>query len=62
MAVELTLGAQTPERIDLDAVMTLIPFGRVAARAVKGGLDVLDETNGRNCVVVTAAVVVRVPL
>ena len=62
MQVELIVAAQQPERVDLAAVVELVPFGNVDARAVKGGLDVVDETSGKPCVLVNAGVIVRVPL
>ncbi len=62
MQVDLTLAAQQPEKIDLDAVAALLPFGTVHPRAVKGGLNVMDETSGQECVIVNAGIVVRVPL
>ena len=57
--VELTLAAQEPEKIDLDALLEDLPFGRVTPKAVKGGLNVVDETSGKPCVFVNAAVIVR---
>jgi uncharacterized protein (TIGR02058 family) len=58
MEVTLTLAAQEPERIDLDAVAAVLPYGQVTAKAVKGGLDVGDG-NGGLCIIVNAAVEVR---
>lgn len=62
MEVEVTLAAQAPERIDLGRVKEALPFGKVVPRAVKGGLDVVDETSGEPVVIVNAGLVVRVPL
>ena len=62
MQIELTLAAQEPEKIDLEAVSKALPFGTVIAKAVKGGLNVNDETSGRPVVIVNAGLVVRVPL
>ena len=62
MQVELILAAQQPDKVDLAAVTELVPFGHVDARVVKGGLDVVDETSGKPCVLVNAGVIVRVPL
>ncbi len=62
MHVELLLAAQQPDKIDLAAVTALVPFGDVEAKVVKGGLDVIDETTGKPCVIVNAGVIVRVPL
>lgn len=62
MQVDLTLAAQEPEKIDLDAVAALLPFGTVHPKAVKGGLNVVDDSSGQKCVIVNAGIVVRVPL
>jgi uncharacterized protein (TIGR02058 family) len=62
MQIELTLAAQEPEAIDLEAVAETLPFGQVTPKAIRGGLNVLDETSGRTCVIVNAAVLVRLPL
>ncbi|MEM7222702.1 MAG: Lin0512 family protein [Pseudomonadota bacterium] len=59
LEIELILAAQEPEQIDLAAVLEDLPFGRVTPKAVKGGLNVIDETSGRPCVFVNAAVIVR---
>ncbi len=62
MEVEVTLAARQPERIDLEQIRKALPFGKVIPRAVKGGLDVIDETSGEPVVIVNAGLVVRVPL
>ena len=62
MQIELTLAAQQPDRIDLEAVAALLPYGQVTARAVPGGLDVDDPDNGDTCVIVNAGVAVWLPL
>lgn len=62
MQIELTLAAQEPEKIDLDAVSKALPFGTVTPKAVRGGLNVTDETSGKPVVIVNAGLVVRVPL
>lgn len=62
MLIELTLAAQRPERIDLDAVAALLPYGSVTAFAVPGGLDVADPDSDDVCVIVNAGILVRLPL
>lgn len=61
-AIELTLAAQEPEKIDLAAVLETLPFGTVTPKPVKGGLNVIDETTGDPVVIVNAGLVVRVPV
>jgi len=62
MQIELVLGAQRPEQLDLDAVAALLPYGTVTARAEKGGLDTLDPGSGLTSVTVNAAVIVRLAM
>jgi uncharacterized protein (TIGR02058 family) len=62
MEIDLTLAAQEPERIDLAVVAGTLPYGRVAPKAIKGGLDVVDDASGRRCVIVNAGVLVRLSL
>src|SRR5262245_32867094 len=38
--VEVTVGVQRPERVDLEKIKGSLPLGNVTAKAVKGGLDV----------------------
>ena len=64
MVVEVTIGVQRPERVDLDRVATSLPYGQVTARAVKGGLDVPSPGPAGDdpAVVASAAIVVSLPL
>lgn len=62
MQIELTLAAQEPDKIDLEAVAALLPYGQVSPKAVKGGLNVPDESSGGTCVIVNAGIIVRYPL
>ncbi len=60
--IELTLAAQEPDRIDLDEVAKMLPFGTVTTKAVKGGLNVPRDDGGDTVVIVNAGIIVRVPL
>lgn len=62
MQIEVIIAAQEPEKVDLVPVAKVLPYGEVTARAVKGGLNVTDSTDGRACIIVNAAVIVRLPL
>jgi uncharacterized protein (TIGR02058 family) len=62
MFVEVTIGVQAPEKVDLDAVKASLPYGIVTVRAEKGGLDVIDRERGDNAVIAAAAVDVRLDL
>jgi uncharacterized protein (TIGR02058 family) len=62
MQVEVTLGVQQPEKVDTAAVKSALPHGQVTVRAVKGGLDVPDDSSGDVAVIASAAVTVRLDL
>ncbi len=56
MQVTVTLGAQEPAKVDVDAVAATLPHGQITVKAVKGGLNVYDEVRDSTSVVVTAGV------
>lgn len=58
--VEVTIGVQQPEQVDLVAVKTSLPVGNVTVRAIKGGLDVADPENNDPAVIASAAIAVRI--
>src|SRR5437762_887226 len=62
MQVEVTIGVQQPDRVELAAVNSALPHGQVTVKAVKGGLDVADDDGRDTAVIATAAVTVRVDL
>ncbi|MEQ6248322.1 Lin0512 family protein [Sulfitobacter sp. HNIBRBA3233] len=59
MRVQVTVGVQDPDAIDLDALRAVLPRGRAEVRAVNGGLNV--EVNGETVVVAQAAVEAFLP-
>jgi uncharacterized protein (TIGR02058 family) len=60
--VEVTIGVQRPERVDLDKIRASLPVGNVTATAVKGGLDVPDPEHNDPAVIASAAIAVRIEL
>jgi uncharacterized protein (TIGR02058 family) len=62
MQVEVTIGAQQPDRVDAERVKAALPHGQVTVKLVKGGLDVPDDTSNDVAVIATAAVTVRLDL
>ena len=62
MQVEVTIGAQQPERVDAAAVKATLPHGRVTVKVIKGGLDIPSDDGHDTAVVASAAVAVRMPL
>jgi uncharacterized protein (TIGR02058 family) len=37
--VEVTIGVQRPEQVDVEAIKKSLPVGNVTVRAIKGGLE-----------------------
>ncbi len=60
--VEVTIGVQKPEQVDLERVKASLPVGNVTVRAVKGGLDVPGGDAHDTAVIASAAIAVRVAL
>ena len=58
--VEVTIGVQRPEQVDLEKVKSSLPVGNVTVRAIKGGLDVADPENNDPVVIASAAIAVRI--
>ena len=58
--VEVTIGVQRPEQVDLEKVKNSLPVGNVTVKAVKGGLDVADPENNDAAVIASAAIAVRI--
>lgn len=56
MRVQVTIGVQQPDRVDVAAVVAELPRGRAAVTVVHGGLDVHDPEQGTTHVVASAAV------
>ena len=58
--VEVTIGVQRPEQVDLEKIKKSLPLGNVTVSAVKGGLDVADPENNDSAVIASAAIAVRI--
>jgi uncharacterized protein (TIGR02058 family) len=58
--VEVTIGVQRPEQVDLDKIKTSLPLGNITVKAVKGGLDVADPEANDRAVIASAAIAVRI--
>lgn len=62
MRVQVTIGVQAPEQVDLDRVRAELPRGRAEVTAVLGGLNVHDADQGTTHVLATAAVEAYLPI
>jgi uncharacterized protein (TIGR02058 family) len=56
MQVEVTIGVQKPEAVDVERVRASLPYGVVTVRVVKGGLDVPGASD--TAVIANAGIVV----
>jgi uncharacterized protein (TIGR02058 family) len=60
LEVDVTIGVQRPEQVDLEKIKTSLPVGNVTVKAVKGGLDIADPDNNDPAVIASAAIAVRI--
>ncbi len=61
MQVNVTIGVQEPENIDISALKDCVPRGKVAIKAVHGGLNVTNPDNGNIIVIASAAIEAHLP-
>ena len=59
MRVQVTVGVQDPEKVDAEALVSILPRGRAEVRVVKGGLNV--ETDAEPIVIAQASVEAFLP-
>lgn len=62
MHVEITIGVQKPEHVDLTSIAAEVPFGTISVKAEMGGLNVVDPETGTITVIAAAAVAARLDL
>src|ERR1700758_904332 len=62
MFVNVTIGVQQPDKVDIEKVRASLPHGIVSVKAVKGGLDIADPENNDPAVIASAAVEVKLEL
>jgi uncharacterized protein (TIGR02058 family) len=62
MRVEVTIGVQRPDEVDVEAVRKSLPYGVVTVNVLKGGLNVPEEGNHDMAVIASAAIAVRFDL
>lgn len=56
MYVEVTVGVQFPEKVDIKRVAEQMPYGEVHVNCVQGGMNLPAPDNRSNTVVATVAV------
>jgi uncharacterized protein (TIGR02058 family) len=61
MRVQVTVGVQEPDKLDTEALATLLPRGRATVIPVFGGQNVQNDETGGTAVIATAAVEAFLP-
>ncbi|WP_112322364.1 Lin0512 family protein [Oceanibium sediminis] len=61
MRVSVTVAVAEPDKVDTAALAEKLPRGRAEVRAVKGGLNVVNDEIGTTIVIATAAVEAFLP-
>ncbi|MGB5870545.1 MAG: Lin0512 family protein [Albidovulum sp.] len=56
MLIDVEIGVQEPDRVDIAAILAVFPYGQPTVRAVKGGLDVPRQDGGKPTVIANAAI------
>lgn len=58
MHIDVTIGVQQPDAVDIAALLPVFPYGQPTVRVVHGGLDVCKPDGSGRTVMANAAVVV----
>ena len=61
MIIDVHIGVQQPDRVDVEAVAAELPYGGVTVHVVTGGLDVPNTRGDGNIVSANAMVLVSFP-
>ena len=57
MIIEVDIGVQQPEKVNVEKVSGTLPYGQKSVRVVRGGLDVIKPDGGIT-IIANAAVIV----
>ena len=60
--VEVTIGVQRPEKVDLEKVKASLPVGNVTVKAVKGGLEIRNDEGTDGTLIANACAVVSLDI
>lgn len=61
MRVQVTVGVQEPDKVDIETLNAKLPRGTATVTAVFGGLNVTNPDNGNVLVIASAAVEAFLP-
>lgn len=62
MRVQVTIGVQEPDKVDLAIVAAELPRGRAEVTVVLGGLNVVDSDQNTTHVIASAAIEAFLPI
>ena len=62
MQVEIHIGVPHPEKVDVAAVLAVLPHGTGTVKVVEGGLEIFNDAGTGSTVIAHAAAIVRVDL
>jgi uncharacterized protein (TIGR02058 family) len=57
MIIDVEIGVQRPQQVDIDKVAAIFPYGQASVQVVEGGLDI-DKPDGSGCTIIANAAVV----
>ena len=58
MLIEVEIGVQRPEEVDVGQIVEIFPYGNVFVQVVEGGLDIAKPSDQGHTIIANAAVVV----
>jgi len=62
MLIDVEVGVQEPQAVDVDTLLEVFPYGQPTVRVVRGGLDVSKPDGSGLTVMANAAVIVSFDL
>ena len=64
MQIDVEIASRKLEKVDINAISMGFPYGKVSARSVKGGLDIVHPTrpDGPRTIIAHAAIIVSLNL
>ena len=58
MIIEVEIGVQRPEKVNMKEIVEIFPYGAVSVNVVEGGLDVSKPASKSVTVIANAAVII----
>ena len=58
MLIEVEIGVQCPDDIDVGQIVEIFPYGNVSVQVVEGGLDIAKPSGQGHTIIANAAVVI----